>query len=187
MLEVDLFMCLQIPLFEEIKQTWTDEMEDYFDSLIEIQRSDRINRHFDDKNIDNMGDEVAEDNSAHASFMTQNNVSNMVDSSMAQMQKTMLNKKNVSSVCNYIMDSWLWESNSLESIKRCRIIMGWDPNSFTASLLSKSDQVMHFLITSVTNGKSMYISFVYGENYEKNRVRLWKNLEDHKNVVGSHS
>ncbi|GJZ62142.1 hypothetical protein Tco_0618279 [Tanacetum coccineum] len=68
-----------------------------------------------------------------------------------------------------------------------RIIIGWDPNSFTASLLSKSDQVMQFLITFVTNGKSMYISFVDGENHEKNRVRLWKNLEDHKNVIGCHS
>ncbi|GJS02054.1 putative reverse transcriptase domain-containing protein [Tanacetum coccineum] len=82
-LSSNLAMCLQIPLSEEIKQTWTDEMEDNFDSLIEIQSSDRINGHFDDKNIDNMGDEVAEDNSAHASFMTRNNVSNMVDSRLA--------------------------------------------------------------------------------------------------------
>ncbi|GJU88388.1 hypothetical protein Tco_1300811 [Tanacetum coccineum] len=38
------------------------------------------------EDTDNMGEEVAEDTSVHASFMTQDNVSNVVDSGMAQMQ-----------------------------------------------------------------------------------------------------
>ena len=35
---------------------------------------------------DAMTDEVAEDTSAHAAFMTQNNVSNVVNTNIAQMQ-----------------------------------------------------------------------------------------------------
>ncbi|GJX87382.1 zinc knuckle CX2CX4HX4C containing protein [Tanacetum coccineum] len=86
MLEVDLFMCLQIPVTYEIKERWTDGMEEYFDSLIELKNSDTINGHFDSEDTDNMGEEVAEDTSVHASFMTQDNVSNVFDSGMAQMQ-----------------------------------------------------------------------------------------------------
>ncbi|GJZ93076.1 hypothetical protein Tco_0665141 [Tanacetum coccineum] len=59
MLEVDLFMCLQIPVTNEIKerirQTWGVEVGCQLHSV-------------------------------HASFMTQDNVSNVVDSGMAQMQ-----------------------------------------------------------------------------------------------------
>ncbi|GJR40406.1 hypothetical protein Tco_1216090 [Tanacetum coccineum] len=46
-----------------------------------------------------------------------------------------------------------WDSNSKESSKGCRIIMGWDPNSFITYLLSKSDQVMPYLVTTITNGE----------------------------------
>nr|GEW81642.1 hypothetical protein [Tanacetum cinerariifolium] len=74
MLKVDLFMCLQIPLTDEIKDRWTDEIEDYFDSLTELKNSDRINGHFDSEDTNNMGDEVAKDTFVHASFMTQDNV-----------------------------------------------------------------------------------------------------------------
>nr|GEV29055.1 copia protein [Tanacetum cinerariifolium] len=79
-LEVDLFMCLQILLTKEIKEMWTDKIEDYFDSLIELQKTDKINRHLDNNDIDKMHDEVAKDTSAHATFMTQDNVSNVMDS-----------------------------------------------------------------------------------------------------------
>ncbi|GJT90935.1 zinc knuckle CX2CX4HX4C containing protein [Tanacetum coccineum] len=42
-------------------------------------------RAFNSDGNEDMGDEVAKDTSAHASFMTQNNVSNVVESDMAQM------------------------------------------------------------------------------------------------------
>ncbi|GKC81170.1 hypothetical protein Tco_1136887, partial [Tanacetum coccineum] len=88
MLEVDLFMCLKAPLTEEVKDTWTDEMVEYYDYLVELRRGDEVNGHFGADDNDDMSDEsveVAEDLSAHASFMTQNAVSNIADADMAQM------------------------------------------------------------------------------------------------------
>ncbi|GKG22089.1 hypothetical protein Tco_0384684, partial [Tanacetum coccineum] len=93
--------------------------------------------------------------------------------------ETRLNKKAVSPACKYLMENWNWECNSVECSRGCRIIVGWDPNTFSATLLSKSDQVMHFLVAAVTDGKIIYVSFVYGENVDKDRVALWKNLDDH--------
>nr|GEX89979.1 zinc knuckle CX2CX4HX4C [Tanacetum cinerariifolium] len=86
MLEVDMFMCLQIPLTDEIKDRWTDVMEEYFNNMIELRNSDIINRDFNDEDTNNMGDEVAKNTSAHATFTTQDNVSNVVDPGIAQMQ-----------------------------------------------------------------------------------------------------
>ncbi|GKC32155.1 RNA-directed DNA polymerase, eukaryota, reverse transcriptase zinc-binding domain protein [Tanacetum coccineum] len=89
-LEVDLFMCLQVPLNENVKDQWNDEMIEYYENLIDIMKNDEINGHYASGSTGGMGDEVAEDTSAHASFMTQNNASNLVDSSMAQMQTLLL-------------------------------------------------------------------------------------------------
>ena len=97
--------------------------------------------------------------------------------------ETRLNKKVVSLVCVNISSRWNWESNSVESSKGCRIIVGRDPNIFNAYVISKSDQVVHLLVTATGNDKPIYVSFIYGENDVKTRINLWKNLDDHKTLA----
>ncbi|GJT92141.1 RNA-directed DNA polymerase, eukaryota, reverse transcriptase zinc-binding domain protein [Tanacetum coccineum] len=172
------------PLTEEVKDTWTDEMVEYYGYLLELRRGDEVNGHFGADDNDDMSDEaaeVAEDLSTHASFMTQNVIASWNIRGMA----SDITKKD--EVRNLIF------SNNIECSRGCRIIVGWDPNTFSATLLSKSDQVMHFLVAAVTDGKIIYVSFVYGENVDKDRVllgdfnvTLFDNENTHPNVRGDY-
>lgn len=82
LLEVDLFISLNIPFNDDLKNQWTDVMFEYFFKV----KNEGVKEQVGVSGREAMMDEVADDTSAHASFMTQNNVSNVVDSNMAQMQ-----------------------------------------------------------------------------------------------------
>ena len=65
-------------------ETWTEEMLDFYKSTIGDAGFKRIKEQIQNDNIVAMIEEVAEDTSAHASFMTQNNVSATIDPTMAK-------------------------------------------------------------------------------------------------------
>ena len=88
LLEVHLFISLNIPLSDELKNEWTDEMLEYFFKLKNGGVKDQAGASCSEA----MMDEIAEDTSAHAGFMTQNNVSNVVD---AQMQSGIASNNSV--------------------------------------------------------------------------------------------
>ncbi|GJS50263.1 hypothetical protein Tco_0600384 [Tanacetum coccineum] len=84
--EVDLFMMSKKVLSDDVKQAWTDDMEEYFlDRCEEIKNDERNGHYADNDDCFNM-DEVHEDTSGSASFMVQNEVFSGIDVSMAQMQ-----------------------------------------------------------------------------------------------------
>lgn len=84
LLKVDLFILSKIPFDKDCKETWTDEMLEYYSSRCEDIRSDRINGHSSDMNGSHSLEEVEEVTTGSASFMTHNDVFNDVDTSMAQ-------------------------------------------------------------------------------------------------------
>ncbi|GJT92152.1 hypothetical protein Tco_1080997 [Tanacetum coccineum] len=84
--EVDLFMMSKKVLSDDVKQAWTDDMEEYFlDRCEEIKNDERNGHYADNDDCFNM-DEVHEDTSGSASFIVQNEVFSGIDVSMAQMQ-----------------------------------------------------------------------------------------------------
>ncbi|GJZ43290.1 RNA-directed DNA polymerase, eukaryota, reverse transcriptase zinc-binding domain protein [Tanacetum coccineum] len=133
MLEVELFVCSNQPLANNIKEFWSDDMVEYFEQVNEEKESDKINGHWCD---------VDEGSNATASFMAHDDVSNLHDESMAEMQEndvkslirderinmiaiieTQVRKKFVNPVCNDLFRSWSWVSNVVDSRKGCRILV----------------------------------------------------------------
>ncbi|GKF88577.1 hypothetical protein Tco_0259454 [Tanacetum coccineum] len=69
-----------------VKEIWTNDMVEYFVERCEEIKNDEKNSHYaDDSGFDDM-EEVGEDVSGSANFVTQNEVSSDIDGSMAQMQ-----------------------------------------------------------------------------------------------------
>ena len=67
------------------KETWTEDMLDYYSSRCDEIKSDRINDHLDDMGGSGSVNEVEEETTGSARFVTQNEVSNVIDGSMAQL------------------------------------------------------------------------------------------------------
>ncbi|XP_056690338.1 uncharacterized protein [Spinacia oleracea] len=57
-----------------------------------------------------------------------------------------------------------------------RIILAWDPNSFTVNIESMSSQHVHCFITPRSTGTGFFGTFIYGMNDMKDRVPLWNSL-----------
>ena len=111
-------------------------------------------------------------------FINSNNIS------IFGMIETQLRKKFVNDVFNEVFDGWSWASNTVDSPKGCRIAVGWDSRVVGATLLSQSSQVMHFMVKDGSDNMISFVSFIYGSNFVKERLLLWKNLSEHKGVVG---
>ncbi|GJU37562.1 RNA-directed DNA polymerase, eukaryota, reverse transcriptase zinc-binding domain protein [Tanacetum coccineum] len=99
--------------------------------------------------------------------------------------KTQLRKKFVNKVCNKVFGVWEWVLNSVDSVKGCRIAVGWDPLVIYAKLLSQNDQAICFLVNSFRDNKNIFVLIVYGEITPKARTRIWKDLVEHKGLVSN--
>nr|GEW43702.1 hypothetical protein [Tanacetum cinerariifolium] len=148
------------------RDTWIDEMILQYEGLMGEKVSKIMNESLQGSQMEFMDDEVAEDIFGIAKLMARNEVSNVDDGNDSEMEGA-------------------WVSNSVDSRKGCRIVVGWDPAVFTPALLSQSSQVMYFLVKRNIDGKEIYVSFVYGEINAVGRRDLWKNIKDHNSVAGS--
>lgn len=43
---------------------------------------------------------------------------------------------------------------------------------------------MHLEVRKVVDNEALYVYIIYGENNTRDRLKLWKELSDYKNVVG---
>ncbi|GJR00895.1 RNA-directed DNA polymerase, eukaryota, reverse transcriptase zinc-binding domain protein [Tanacetum coccineum] len=105
--------------------------------------------------------------------------------SMCAAIETQLAKKFVNKVGDYVFKNWSWVSNTVDSNRGCRIMVGWDRNVVGANLISQSDQVMHCEINFINDHRKQFVSFVYAKNSKKDRKPLWKNLANHCLVVNN--
>nr|GEW76997.1 putative reverse transcriptase domain-containing protein [Tanacetum cinerariifolium] len=69
--------------------------------------------------------------------------------------------------------------------KGCRIAVGWDDYVVFAQFLSQNGQVMHFLVQWLKDCTQMYVYVVYGKNSPRDRLNMWKDLLEHKVLVGN--
>nr|XP_043615904.1 uncharacterized protein LOC122587803 [Erigeron canadensis] len=74
-------------------------------------------------------------------------------------------------------------SNGGTSNKGTRIILGWNSDVVDVMILAQTDQVIHAQIIYKVDQKGFFCSFIYADNYYKNRRALWQNLCYHKNFV----
>nr|GEV77206.1 hypothetical protein [Tanacetum cinerariifolium] len=183
--KVKLFFYSEEVLTEEIRDTWTDEMIVQYEGLMGEKVRKIMNESLQGSQMECMDDEVVEDISGTPKFMARNEVSNVYNGKDSEMQESHLRKKIVNKVFNEVFRKWAWVSNSVDSKKGCRIVVGWDPAVFTHVLLSQSSQVMHFLVKRNIDGKEIFVSFVYGEINVVDRRDLWKNIKDHNSVAGN--
>ncbi|GJT46938.1 RNA-directed DNA polymerase, eukaryota, reverse transcriptase zinc-binding domain protein [Tanacetum coccineum] len=158
--EVDLFILSKRPLIDDIKDVWTDDMMEYFLDRCEEVKNDEKNGHYTDDGVFDSMEEVGDDTSGSASFLSQNEVVNGMTNTSKQDElklliseekvnmcaaiETQISKIFVNKVGDYVFDNWSWVSNSVNCNRGCRIMVGWDRNIMGANLISQSDQVMHF-------------------------------------------
>ncbi|PWA38381.1 hypothetical protein CTI12_AA581910 [Artemisia annua] len=77
--EVDMFLLSNKPLDNDCKQSWNDDMINYYVSRCDEINSDRINGHSNDMGGIGSGDEVEEETSDADQFMVQNEITNAID------------------------------------------------------------------------------------------------------------
>ncbi|PWA75859.1 hypothetical protein CTI12_AA238320 [Artemisia annua] len=183
--EVDLFCLTGQELTDAIKENWTEEMIQHYESIMGHKVDKMMQDQFYEDVMDGIKDEVAAETHGTAKFMTKDEISKVVDGVDTQMLETQLRKKFVNKVCDEVFGNWVWVSNSVDSKKGFRIAVGWDPTVFSSQLLSQTSQTMHFLVRRLCDNKLIYVSFVYGETNVKDRKLLWKNLRDHYSLAGS--
>ncbi|GJZ37317.1 RNA-directed DNA polymerase, eukaryota, reverse transcriptase zinc-binding domain protein [Tanacetum coccineum] len=105
--------------------------------------------------------------------------------SMCAVIETQVSKKFVNQVGDNIFGNWNWVSNSVDSNRGCRIMVGWDRNIVGANLISQTDQVMHFEVNFSHDHRKQFVSFVYAKNFERDRKPLWRNLSEHNMLVSN--
>ncbi|GKA31462.1 RNA-directed DNA polymerase, eukaryota, reverse transcriptase zinc-binding domain protein [Tanacetum coccineum] len=105
--------------------------------------------------------------------------------SMCAIIETQVSKKFVNQVGDNVFGNWNWVSNSVDSNRGCRIMVGWDRNIVGANLISQTDQVMHFEVNFSHDHRKQFVSFVYAKNFERDRKPLWRNLSEHNMLVSN--
>ena len=84
--EVDLFLQSNKPLNEDLKDIWTDEIMEYYVQMSEEIISESNYGHYNDIGGSTGMNDVEEERSGSVDFMTQNEVTNVIDDSLVQMR-----------------------------------------------------------------------------------------------------
>ena len=84
--EVELFFLSDLVLTDGVRNTWTEEMVQQYESLVGVQVDGMLQKQFDEDIMTSMGDEVGSENHGNAEFMTQDMASNVIGSSSTQVQ-----------------------------------------------------------------------------------------------------
>ncbi|GKC74586.1 RNA-directed DNA polymerase, eukaryota, reverse transcriptase zinc-binding domain protein [Tanacetum coccineum] len=176
--KINLACDLRMKIADNEKKIWSKDLRKYYDDKCTmktkanmIEKVDTMIMEQFDKGLKNcMDDEVAEENHRCAKFMTEDIVSNEVESDSAQMQGD-------------VFENWDWVSNSVDSRKGCRIVVGWDPAVSVVQLLSQNSQAMHSMVKGINDSEWFYVTFIYAETNVKDRKWLWNNLKEHNVIV----
>ncbi|GJY32208.1 RNA-directed DNA polymerase, eukaryota, reverse transcriptase zinc-binding domain protein [Tanacetum coccineum] len=108
-----------------------------------------------------------------AKFMTANEVS-----------ETHMKKDKIDKVCMKVFGSWLWQNNVRYSSKGCRIVVGWDCNNVTCTLVNATGQSMLYKVKFLSSHAIFFYTFIYAANKGRDRKELWKELSLNNRVVG---
>ncbi|XP_062104006.1 uncharacterized protein LOC133815150 [Humulus lupulus] len=91
--------------------------------------------------------------------------------------ETRVKARNLGALYVRMLSGWCFTSNSAWH-DGGRIIVSWNPLSFTVNILKCSSQLIHLFVESVGNKASFYVTFLYGFNDEEGRRGLWRDLQE---------
>nr|GEW05144.1 hypothetical protein [Tanacetum cinerariifolium] len=80
--------------------------------------------------------------------------------------------KDISGIVQFLTQDVEWVSNSTDSCKGCRIVMGWDSLVVSAKLLAQIDQAMHLLVTSLLDDNQMDFNVILRSNENSNGLNI---------------
>jgi len=86
--------------------------------------------------------------------------------------ETRAHVSNLPSICAKVFGSWSWASNGSLCPRGTRVIVAWNPLQVDMMLLNVTDQVMHFQAIIRETNKTLFVSFVYADNYHVTRRQL---------------
>nr|XP_043613480.1 uncharacterized protein LOC122585408 [Erigeron canadensis] len=89
----------------------------------------------------------------------------------------------LATVCKKVCRTWDWTSNGSQSPKGTRIIIGWNRDIIDLMVIAQTSQVIHVQINFKVDNKALFCSFVYANNYYRDRRELWDDLCTHKRFV----
>ncbi|GKB78030.1 RNA-directed DNA polymerase, eukaryota, reverse transcriptase zinc-binding domain protein, partial [Tanacetum coccineum] len=187
---IDVICSNNLFVSNEEKNSWPEDLKEYFkkksQDIVQSMDAEKVGEVAFEKLLEqikldcecSMDDEVAQDqsgidgdlNQMQGDFMRKNGIS------LCGIIETQLKKKFVKKVCDDVFGSWSWASNSIDSSKGCRIVVGWDTSAMTIQLLQQTNQITHFLVRYFKDNRQMYVSMVYGENSLRARLKLWSDL-----------
>ncbi|XP_056688453.1 uncharacterized protein [Spinacia oleracea] len=72
--------------------------------------------------------------------------------------------------------NWCFTSNS-SFHDGGRIVLAWNPSSFTVSILSVTSQLIHCSVQVVGSSQKFFCTFIYAFNESHKRLELWKDLK----------
>lgn len=107
----------------------------------------------------------------------QNEIKNLIRNenlSVCAILETHMKKDRISKVCDRIFGNWEWQHNLNMSIKGCRIIVGWNSEVTSCTLI-------HSEILS--SDIKFFCTFIYAANHGRDRRELWKDLRLFKQII----
>lgn len=79
-----------------------------------------------------------------------------------------------------MFNGWCFTSNA-SIIKGGRIIVAWNPLSFSVNILVMTPQLIHCVVQPKSGIEPFFCTFVYSFNESKEREKLWEDLISFKN------
>ncbi|GJX09285.1 RNA-directed DNA polymerase, eukaryota, reverse transcriptase zinc-binding domain protein [Tanacetum coccineum] len=98
--------------------------------------------------------------------------------------ETHMKKDKIDKVCMKVFGSWLWQNNVRYSSKGCRIVVGWDCNNVTCTLVNAIGQSMLYKVKFLSSHAIFFYTFIYAVNKGRDMKELWKELSLNNRVVG---
>nr|GEW90531.1 RNA-directed DNA polymerase, eukaryota, reverse transcriptase zinc-binding domain protein [Tanacetum cinerariifolium] len=130
-----------------------------------------------DKGEGNEEEDVLEELNDIAKNMKGNDVKGMDDGVLD------LKSKKVDKVCEKVYGRWNWITNMRYCNKGCRIMIGWNEDQVSISVIHMAKQSV-LLKMETRNNIKLYGTFIYPANGGIERKELWRDLEIYKRIVG---
>ena len=105
----------------------------------------------------------------------QNEIKNLIRNenlSVCAILETHMKKDRISKVCDRIFGNWEWQHNLNMSIKGCRIIVGWNSEVTSCTLIHSTRQAMLYLIEVLSSDIKFFCTFIYAANHRRDRRDL---------------
>ncbi|XP_056698498.1 uncharacterized protein [Spinacia oleracea] len=83
---------------------------------------------------------------------------------------------NLGKLYQRIFSNWCFTNNASYH-KGGRIIVAWNPGSFSVNIQAVTSQLIHYFVQPVSGNSGFFCTFIYAFNDSHSRVELWKDLK----------